>query len=121
MGSLLGRPIIIDHWDYCPRWLERLSPLLSVVERRLRGDDRNDYYLLKLEQPFYLRKGLRKRLISHLVVCSRWKGQTIDMVYGLTDLVPVNIFLVLDNAVLSENRFNHKQVQSIAIGTARGK
>jgi hypothetical protein len=121
MGDVFGRKVAIAHLDHCPRRIERLSPLLAVVERQLNYDDGNDYYLLKLVQPFFFRKLFRKRSVSHLIICPRWKAGPIDMAHDPLDSVPVNVFLVLDDTVISESRFTHEQIQPLAIGTVSAK
>ena len=104
--------------DHEPDDLPAQLPLRGRLIRRIGGPPRRpEYWLAELGAPVTWQKDGVTRTIRYLVLAARWQGGSICAGAKL----PVNIWYVLDDAVLTSESFESTQAEFVAIGTAKVK
>ena len=100
-----------------PDELRYQIPVKGKTLKKLAGKDRPDYWLVELEKSLFWidKKKNINREISHIVVCSKIKGETInDDMQKMT----IAIAYVIDSSLLSDTVLNFKKSHYIAVGVS---
>jgi hypothetical protein len=103
--------------DYAPDDLYPQVPFSGRLLRKIAGPDRPDYWLAELESPLSWNNSGRSQSITHLVLSSRYEGQTITP--SLHNLL-VGVAYVVDPSVLTADQLDLSKCRYIAIGVANG-
>ena len=104
----------ISSVNYEPPDLAEQLPIYLNLERVLPGSDRPDYWLASLHSPLtWSREGKPSLQVTHLVLCSRYEGQTITLELNR---LTVGIAYVIDNSLLSDNQLSFAKCEYVAIG-----
>src|SRR6516225_8201031 len=91
------------------------APRACMPKGRLRDEVRDDHMLIEIDPPLYGQSiGLGAAEITHLIISSRQKGQTLYPVSEWPSFVYVA--RILDSAIFSTRSFTRKQVELIAWG-----
>ena len=102
--------------DHEPDDLPAQLPLRGRLLRTIGGPPRRpEYWLAELDDPVTWRQDEVTRPIRHVILTGRWEGGSI----GPGAKLPVNIWYVLDDAVLRADSFDESQATFAAIGMAR--
>ena len=102
--------------DHEPDDLTAQLPLRGRLLRRIAGPPRRpEYWLAELDAPVTWRQDEVTRTIRHLILTGRWQGGSI----GPGAKLPVNIWYVLDDAVLRADSFDESHATFAAIGMAK--
>jgi hypothetical protein len=107
--------ISIGSVDYAPAELDEQVPLRGSLLKEVPGDDRPDYWIVKLDRPVSWLKDGTARQIRYLVVAARWVGTSIKS--GAT--LPVAISYVIDESQVSDDRLHFAKAEYVAIGMAK--
>lgn len=99
--------------DYAPDELHDQLPVDGFLLRRLAGPDRPDYWLAELSAPLHWRDGSVSRTVTHLVVATRYEGESIHE--GLERVV-VGIAYVTDSSLLKDEMLGFDKAKYVAIG-----
>jgi hypothetical protein len=104
--------------DQEPDDLPAQLPLRGRLLRKIAGPPRRpEYWLAELGAPVTFQKDGVTRTIRYLILAARWEGGSICPGANL----PVNIWYVLDDALLGSKSFDTSQAEFVAIGTAKVK
>ena len=104
--------------DHEPDDLPAQLPLRGRLLRKIAGPPRRpEYWLAELDAPVTWRQDEVTRTIRHLILTGRWESGSI----GPGANLPVNIWYVLDDAVLRADSFDEPQATFAAIGMAKIK
>ena len=100
---MIGKCFEITYYDQNERFAEHL-PKKGVIERQLNTESVDNWFLLKLEDPFQY----DDQLNTHFLIRSKWVGEEI----GTPDLAAVFILLIPTDALLEPEfidviKFNH--------------
>jgi hypothetical protein len=101
--------------DYAPDDLYEQVPFDGVLLRKIAGPDRPDYWLAELSEPLKWSHDGEFRVITHLVLASRYVGQTITPDFGR---LIIGISFVTDQSVLDDELLNFDKCFYSAIGVA---
>ena len=101
--------------DYAPDELYEQVPFDGVLLRKISGPDRPDYWLAELLEPLTWSHDGENREVSHVVLASRYVGQTITPDFGK---LVVGISFVTDQSVLDEEPLDFDKCVYSAIGVA---
>jgi hypothetical protein len=107
--------IRLDNFDFAPKALERRGKLWGTVIKRVATDDGRTGYLVQLAEPVTTLQGWRPRRVAYLVVTPRDPG---DEIVTTSYNVVVEIFYVLDPAVVRAEGFRQGQADYVALGHA---
>ncbi|MEZ5920351.1 MAG: hypothetical protein R3C60_03265 [Parvularculaceae bacterium] len=99
--------------DYCPNELHAQLPIVIEVLRQIRGKDRPDYFLGRCCPAIEWIDGNDTRKITHVVICARYVGQTIER---LANNLAVGIAYVTVESQITENFVDFSKVRYSAIG-----
>ena len=99
--------------DYAPEDLYGQVPFTAKLLRQVTGPDSPDYWLAELEKPLSWVDAGAPRQITHIVVASRYEGQTITE--NFTRLV-VGLAYVTDTSVLDDASLTFAKCRYVAIG-----
>jgi hypothetical protein len=84
--QLVGTRVWLEYFDQNSYFEEVFTPQYGTIIRQFDGGEgRDDWYLVKLEQPF----GYMQFDVEHLVISSRWRGESVGQ------STPTSIFVVL--------------------------
>lgn len=101
--------------DHAPDDLYEQVPFDGVLLRKISGPDRPDYWLAELSKPLRWSDSNEDRLITHLVLVSRYTGQTITPGFGK---LVVGISFVTDQSALGDDTLDFNKCIYSAIGVA---
>jgi hypothetical protein len=99
--------------DSAPEDLYAQVPFKAKLLRKVAGPDRPDYWLAELEQPLSWVDTGSTRKVTHIVVASRYEGQSITE--SFTRLV-VGLAYVTDTSVLDDTNLSFAKCRYVAIG-----
>ncbi len=102
--------------DYAPEDLYGQVPFSAELIRRLPGPDRDDYWLGRLERALSYSRAGRVREISHVVLVSRYEGETI---HGRVGKVTVGISYVVDESQVDCPTMDLTKCLYVAIGEVK--
>ena len=101
--------------DYAPEDLYEQLPLDVSLLRQIAGPDRPDYWLAELAKSLRWSHGSKDHVITHLVLASRYVGQTISPNFGK---LVIGISFVTDQSVLDDEKLDFDKCFYSAIGVA---
>ena len=83
---LVGTKVWLEYFDHNSYFEEVFKPQYGTIREQFSGGEgRDDWYLVKLDQPF----GYKQYDIDHLVISSRWQGERVGQ------SIPTSVFVVL--------------------------
>jgi hypothetical protein len=101
--------------DYEPPELREQVPFEMELLRKITGKDSPSYWLAKLDKPLRWNSEGHERLISYVVITSRWVGKEIEKKMKYT---PINISYVVDPTQLQESFLDFDKCAYVAVGIA---
>jgi len=102
--------------DYAPGDLYEQVPIDGVLLRQIPGPDRPDYWLAELSDPLKWSHDGKEHVITHVVLASRYVGQTISPGFGK---LVIGMSFVTDQSVLNDDTLDFKKCFYSAIGVAK--
>ncbi len=99
--------------DSAPEDLYGQVPFTAKLLRKVAGPDKPDYWLAELENPLSWIDAGALRQITHIVLASRYEGQTITE--DFTRLI-VGLAYVTDTSVLSDADLTFTKCRYVATG-----
>ena len=115
---MIGKRIRVEYFDQNYR-LEPILPRSGVIERQLASESVDDWFLLRLDEPFDYQiaidqfnfRGIHN---THLLIRSRWHDSRIG------DLEPTSVFILLipDSKSLEESPIHIESFHHVAWGMA---
>ena len=109
LGNLVGQRVRLSYYDHNVRF-EAILPLLGTVVSRHRTADVDDWFLLRLDEPFDY-DGIDR---SHVLIRSKWMGSVI----GREEHVAVFVLLIPDMGLLSQREIKVEQFEHVVCGFA---
>jgi hypothetical protein len=106
---------VVRSVDYAPDDLYAQVPFGATLLRALPGPNRDDYWLGRLDRPLRYAKGGSDREITHIILASRYVGESIHPTVGR---VVVGITYVLDEAQVGLPAVDMTRCLYAAIGEA---
>lgn len=83
---MIGTKVWLEYFDHNSYFEEVFKPQYGTIREQFSGGEgRDDWYLVKLDQPF----GYKQYDIDHLVISSRWQGEHVGQ------SIPTSVFVVL--------------------------
>jgi hypothetical protein len=113
--NVTGMRFRITSVDFAPDDLYGQVPLEGTLMRRMPGSDRPDYWLAALQKPVVWLDGQEERSITHVIVSSRYVGETIDNGF---DRLVIGLAYVTDASLLSDQTLTFEKCRYVAIGVA---
>ena len=107
LQTLVGRRIRLSYYDHNVRF-EAILPRLGKVVSRHRTANVDDWFLLRLDEPFDY--GGNEH--SHVLIRSKWVGAVI----GRENQVAVFILLIPDMALLDQEEIEVERFDHVAWG-----
>jgi hypothetical protein len=102
----------INEVDYAPNDLDDQIPFCVELIRKMKGPDRDDYWLGKTDKPIRWAKG-RSNIINYVILATRWAGATIHTGMGSTVL---GIAYMVDETLLNDIELDLAKCVYVAIG-----
>ena len=102
--------------DYAPEDLYDQVPFSCELVRSLSGADRDDYWLGRLERPLRHSTNDGLKTIHHVVLVSRYEGETIHPRIGQ---ITVGISYVVDESQVDLSALDLTKCLYVAIGEVR--
>jgi hypothetical protein len=109
---MIGKQIIIRYFDQNTQ-MEGILPRSGTILRTLESEDwGDDWYLVKLDDPFNYFIDAERLEVTHLLIKSRWTDRTIESV----EETSVFVLLVPDVSVLDRTPFFAKELPFVCWG-----